>query len=186
VAGLTLALTDSSGVNHRAVTDGNGEFEIKNIPEDKFTITANGELLIGGRVPSGWKRIVDNTVDVGIPVHRPGQTTTQPTSDVNVSCDQEESGATIDGTLVPVSHWKSDCAYHEPSNLYGKTVKLTTWGIIIEYADHNIVRASIVPPYVPVIVPRSSSLLAGYQSKDGAEAAYRNANPTAPAPITIP
>lgn len=68
--GLTLVLTDSSGVDHKAVTDENGEFEIKNIPEGKFTISANSELLISGRVPSGWKRITDPKVEVGAPVHR--------------------------------------------------------------------------------------------------------------------
>jgi hypothetical protein len=74
VKGLTLILTDANGVDHKAVTDENGAFEIKNVSEGKFTILANGELLISGQVPSGWKRIIDPTVTVGTPVHRPSST----------------------------------------------------------------------------------------------------------------
>jgi hypothetical protein len=76
VVGLTLVLTDSDGVDHKAVTDENGAFEIKNIPEGKFTVLANGELLISKRVPSGWKRIIDSKTEVGAIVHRPGPTAT--------------------------------------------------------------------------------------------------------------
>jgi len=64
VAGLTLVLTDSDGVDHKAVTDAMGAFEIRNVPDGKFTIVADGELLIGGRVPSGWERIFNPRVPV--------------------------------------------------------------------------------------------------------------------------
>jgi hypothetical protein len=74
VVGLTLVLTDSYGVDHRAVTDESGAFEIKNVPEGKFTVLANDELLISRQVPSGWKRILEPVVDVGIPVHKPSLT----------------------------------------------------------------------------------------------------------------
>jgi uncharacterized membrane protein (UPF0136 family) len=75
VAGLTLVLTDSSGIDHKAITDENGAFEIRNIPEGKYTIstmqaTGNDELLISGRVSSGWERIMDSTVELGSLVHK--------------------------------------------------------------------------------------------------------------------
>lgn len=72
--GLTLVLTDSSGVDHKAVTDENGAFGIRNIPEGKFSVMACGESLMGGSVPSGWKRIVDPKVGVGDLVHKPSPT----------------------------------------------------------------------------------------------------------------
>lgn len=72
VKGLTLVLTDANGIDHKAVTDENGAFEIKNVSEGKFTISANSELLISGRVPSGWRQILDSwTLSVGDVVHKP-------------------------------------------------------------------------------------------------------------------
>jgi hypothetical protein len=65
-------LTDADGIDHKAVTDENGAFEIKNVSEGKFTISANSELLISGRVPSGWRQILDSwTLSVGDVVHKP-------------------------------------------------------------------------------------------------------------------
>jgi len=74
VKGLTLVLTDANGVDHKAVTDENGAFEIKNVSEGKFTISADGELLISGRVPSGWKQIMDSQIEIGSLVHKPNPT----------------------------------------------------------------------------------------------------------------
>jgi hypothetical protein len=71
VQGLTLILTDADGIDHKAVTDQNGAFEIRNVSEGKFTILADGELLISGYVSSGWKRMIDHTIAVGSPVYRP-------------------------------------------------------------------------------------------------------------------
>ena len=76
VAGLRLVLTDSDGVDHKAVTDENGAFEIRNVPEGKFTVLANGELLINKRVSSGWERIIDSRTEVGALVHKPGPAAT--------------------------------------------------------------------------------------------------------------
>jgi hypothetical protein len=74
VKGLTLVLTDANGVDHKTVSDENGAFEINNVSEGKFTVSANGELLMSGRVPSGWKRIVDPQVNIGSPVYKPSST----------------------------------------------------------------------------------------------------------------
>ncbi len=79
VAGLTLVLTDSSGVEHKAIADENGTFEIKNIPEGRFTISADGELLISGRIPSGWARIfLAAPVEIGSVVYKPSPIATVP------------------------------------------------------------------------------------------------------------
>ena len=74
LVGKTLVLTDSSGVDHKTVTDENGAFEINNVPDGKFTISADGELLISGRVRSGWLRILDPKVETGDVVYRAAQT----------------------------------------------------------------------------------------------------------------
>jgi len=96
---VKLVLTDSSGVDHRSVMDKNGTFEIKNVPEGKFTISANGELLLSGRVPSGWERILKPTVDVGILVYRPAITVV-PTP-TNTLAPMPTSASTPTLTLTP-------------------------------------------------------------------------------------
>lgn len=100
----------------------------------------------------------------------------------DMECIQKEQGATIDRQPIPLSDWQGDCAYALPKELYGKSVTLTTWGIIIEYAGNTIVKVTIVPPRESFIVPSHSSLFAGYQSRDGANAAYMTANPNATKP----
>lgn len=70
LSGATLILTDSSGVDHKVVTDEEGAFEIRNIPEGKFTVSANGDLLMSGEVASGWKRMVDSSVGIGTLVRK--------------------------------------------------------------------------------------------------------------------
>jgi len=103
----------------------------------------------------------------------------------DMECIEKERGATVDGQAIPVAVWQKDCAYAQPQKLYGKGVTLTTWGIIIQYAGNTIIGAKIVPPKVAFIVPNHTSLFAGYQSREGAEAAYKTANPKAPEPELI-
>jgi hypothetical protein len=74
VAGLSVVLTDSNGVDHRGVTDGEGMFAIKGVPEGRFTVTSDGELLVSGRVPSGWVRMLTPQVDMGSFVRMPSPT----------------------------------------------------------------------------------------------------------------
>jgi hypothetical protein len=78
--GLTLILTDADGIDHKAVSDGDGAFEIRNVPEGRYTILADGDLLMSGEVPSGWKRILCHQMNMGSLVHRPSATVVvQPT-----------------------------------------------------------------------------------------------------------
>lgn len=70
ISGLALVLTDSGGVEHKASTDQNGAFEVRNVPEGKFIVLANNELLFSGRLPSGLERILKSTVDLGSPAYK--------------------------------------------------------------------------------------------------------------------
>lgn len=63
--GVSLALTDASGVAHNAISDANGAFVVSNMPEGPFTLTANGELLFMGQVCSGWRRILTSQQEIG-------------------------------------------------------------------------------------------------------------------------
>lgn len=110
-----------------------------------------------------------------------GRSATQSIPLADMRCTGEESGATVDGLAVPVSDWLADCAYSKRLN--GETVILTTWGLLLEYVDSNIVKAAIIAPNTPVKVPSNAALFAGYQSRDGAEAAYRTAYPKGPVPL---
>ena len=74
VVGLVLVLRDSSGVAHEVATDDKGAFEIQNVPEGKYTISAGGQLLLSGQVASGWKRMIDSQVIIGTLVHGPTPT----------------------------------------------------------------------------------------------------------------
>jgi hypothetical protein len=65
VAGAKLTLLDSSGVEHRAVTDEDGEFEYRDIPAGRYTISTGDTLLISGEISSGLVRILGATVPVG-------------------------------------------------------------------------------------------------------------------------
>lgn len=65
VKGADLLLTDSNGVDHKAVTNEEGAFEIKSVPEGKFVITLDGKLLHSGDVPSGIRRIFAPKHSVG-------------------------------------------------------------------------------------------------------------------------
>jgi hypothetical protein len=96
-------------------------------------------------------------------------------------CKGEEKGAVISGTAVPVSDWQDDCAYRTPLN--GETVKLTTWGIFIQFAGNDIVSAELVAPNFTATSPAISVLFAGYRTQDGVRAAYIKSNPDGPTPI---
>ncbi len=109
--------------------------------------------------------------------------TAQPTATLiaDTRCGGKEAGAVIAGNPVPLTDWQADCAYYQILN--GETVVLTTWGIILQYADKTIANATIIPPGVTVNAPSNSVLFAGYQSRDGVERAYRLKNSNAPTPI---
>jgi hypothetical protein len=64
IRGLTLILTDANGVDHKAVTNQDGAFEIKNVPEGRFTISTNGEFIYSGQVSSDLRHI-DSQKDIG-------------------------------------------------------------------------------------------------------------------------
>ncbi len=63
--GVSLTLTDASGVAHNAISDANGAFIVSNVPEGPFTLTANGELLFVGQVCSGWRRVFTSQQELG-------------------------------------------------------------------------------------------------------------------------
>lgn len=65
ISGLMLVLTNSSGIEQRVVTDQEGRFEIANVPDGRYTITANDRLLYTDEVPSGWQRILSPSVGTG-------------------------------------------------------------------------------------------------------------------------
>ncbi|MBI3242722.1 MAG: hypothetical protein HYZ49_10560 [Chloroflexi bacterium] len=107
----------------------------------------------------------------------------QPTATfiADTRCKGKEVGAIIAGNPVPLTDWQADCAYHQVLN--GEIVVLTTWGIMLQYADKTIANATIIPPGVAVNAPLNSVLFAGYYNRDGVEQAYRLKNPDAPTPI---
>ena len=76
LAGARLVLTDSSGVDHKAVTDEEGTFEFNNIPQGKYLIVIENELLTSSEVPSGWQRIFSTRVKLPSSVYRPPATAT--------------------------------------------------------------------------------------------------------------
>ncbi len=71
LTGARLVLTDSSGVDHKAVTDEEGAFEFSNIPQGKYLIMIENELLTGSEIPSGWQRIFSTRVKLPVSVYRP-------------------------------------------------------------------------------------------------------------------
>jgi WD40 repeat protein len=64
-SGVTLVLTNSSGVEQRVVTDRDGRFEVSNVPDGRYTITSDNILLYTGIVPSGWQRLVSPLISTG-------------------------------------------------------------------------------------------------------------------------
>lgn len=65
VIGASLTLTDADGVAHNSVTDENGRFEIRNVPQGKYTILTNNKLLFSGDISSGWQRVLAPEVNAG-------------------------------------------------------------------------------------------------------------------------
>ncbi|MEZ4671468.1 MAG: carboxypeptidase-like regulatory domain-containing protein [Anaerolineae bacterium] len=58
LVGLTLILTDSSGVDHKAITGLDGRYEFGGVPAGNYTISANGKFLFGGSSPFGLQRLI--------------------------------------------------------------------------------------------------------------------------------
>ncbi|MBN1285796.1 MAG: SUMF1/EgtB/PvdO family nonheme iron enzyme [Anaerolineae bacterium] len=100
VVGKTLILTDSSGVDHRAITDAEGRFEIRSIPEGRFTIVADGYLLRTGEIPPGWRRFTFNVDLGGLPItlastsNLPGPIDTPELTETPVPVDTSEPTGT--------------------------------------------------------------------------------------------
>ena len=78
--GVSLVLTDSSGVNHNATSDVNGVFTVSHMPAGPFTLTANGELLFVGEVCSGWRRMLTPRQEIGAFAYQ-AQITIAPTAE---------------------------------------------------------------------------------------------------------
>ncbi|MBI5294373.1 MAG: carboxypeptidase regulatory-like domain-containing protein [Chloroflexi bacterium] len=76
LTGARLVLTDSSGVDHKTVTDEEGAFEFHSIPQGKYLIMVESELLTSSEVPSGWQRIFSTRVKLPASVYRPSATNT--------------------------------------------------------------------------------------------------------------
>jgi len=62
---LVLVLRDSGGTPHEVVTDEEGGFEVRNVPEGEYTISVEGQLLFRGAIPSGWKRLLGTQQSIG-------------------------------------------------------------------------------------------------------------------------
>ncbi|MCA9938165.1 MAG: lamin tail domain-containing protein [Anaerolineales bacterium] len=69
-AGVSLTLTDVSGVAHSAISDTAGLFTISNVPEGAFVLQSDGELLFMGQVCSGWRRLLSSGQDLGTFAYR--------------------------------------------------------------------------------------------------------------------
>lgn len=69
--GLSLVLKDHSGVEHKVDTDEKGTFEVADVPEGKYTIKTNDDLLISGEIPSGWERLFGSSVVIGQLAYKP-------------------------------------------------------------------------------------------------------------------
>jgi formylglycine-generating enzyme required for sulfatase activity len=65
IPALPLVLTNSNGVDQRVITDQDGRFEIKDVPDGRYTIIANNKLIYSGEVPSGFQRIASAKIDTG-------------------------------------------------------------------------------------------------------------------------
>ncbi|MEP7284523.1 MAG: carboxypeptidase-like regulatory domain-containing protein [Chloroflexota bacterium] len=67
-----LIIINSNGISQQAVTDKDGHFEVKGVPEGKYSITLNGDLIYSGDVPTGWQRFFAPQTNAGtLPIHIP-------------------------------------------------------------------------------------------------------------------
>jgi len=77
--GLRLVLTDHNGVEHRVNTDEEGKFEVANVPEGRYSIETDDDLLISGEIPSGWERLFGSAVTIGRLQYKPTDALPPPT-----------------------------------------------------------------------------------------------------------
>lgn len=81
VAGLRLILTNSAGIVQRVVTDQDGNFEILNVPDGRYTISVEATdtftLLYTHSVSSGWQRIFTPEENTGGHIYHGVTTVTQ-------------------------------------------------------------------------------------------------------------
>jgi hypothetical protein len=97
VVGLSLVFTDSGGVPHKAITDGQGVFEVKNVPRGGFEASVNDNLLLKGTVPSNLKP----NFTIGDLVHEPYLVTA--TLVVTATCPPLPLTSTPSPTLMPTA-----------------------------------------------------------------------------------
>jgi len=64
ISNLSLTLTNSSGIEQRTITNSEGRFEIRNVPEGPYYITVESKRIYSSEVASGWQRF-SSTVSVG-------------------------------------------------------------------------------------------------------------------------
>lgn len=103
-----------------------------------------------------------------------------PISNINLNCQNQEQGATLNGVLIASSSWKGDCAFFHVLN--GENIVLTTWGILIVY-NPELSSAKIIQPNVSYTAPPNSVLFAGYINSESVVRAYQIKNPNAPTPM---
>lgn len=152
VKGLTLVLTDANGVDHKAITDENGTFEIKNVSEGKFTISANGELLISGRVPSGWKQIIDSQLEIGSLVHKPNPTVAATPTIVAVVIPDTPTPAPLVPTDTPLP---SPTPTH---TLIPSTATNTSQPTVTNTSEPRPTNTPVLPTNTPVPSPTNTSV----------------------------
>lgn len=104
-----------------------------------------------------------------------------------VECAQKDQSATIDGKLIPLSDWSpKDCVYVKSAESYGKSMMLSTWGLIYEYNGSSFKKGWYIRPGNVFVVLEHSSVFAGYSSKESAISSYRGNFPDGPNIEEIP
>lgn len=103
----------------------------------------------------------------------------------DTQCVGKEKAATVNGKPIGISSWQSDCAYADPKNIWGKTVVISTWGIVMESAGSSVNHACIAAPGIAFKLVDHSSLFAGYSNKAGACTAYKTSVPNGPKPCSL-
>jgi hypothetical protein len=104
VAGLRLILTNSAGVDQRVVTDQNGNFEVRNVPDGRYTITveSTGMLLSANSVSSGWQRIFTPKENAGGLIYNSGIVNNTPSITPVASVSTATLSPTVTDAPTPV------------------------------------------------------------------------------------
>ena len=66
LSGITLILTNSAGVDQKTISDKDGRFEVKGVPDGRYSITYNQTLVYSGEIPTGLRRMFAlNKINIG-------------------------------------------------------------------------------------------------------------------------